>query len=440
LRVLQWTGRTINDHLSDTPPGQAATDAADRLSGSASSLASTTWVCELTGVGRGGVATVAIRGPAADKCVAACFRPARPAATLTPGQVVYGTWSSANLSATSLAGTPLAAGTSSLPTPAGEAVVVTAVAEQWLEIHCHGGRAAVEAIIGDLIRQGASRCEWSQWLAVDKISPWIIEAHQVLAATTTRRTAAIAYDQTQGALLAAVTDWLRSLTDEQATDEQAADEQQRFAAVRRQIEHVLSFAALGEHLSRPWQIVLAGAPNVGKSSLLNAMLGYRRAITFDAPGTTRDVVSAETVLEGWPVMLSDTAGLRASAEGVERQGVARAQACIDQADLVLLVTDAAQPDPVTPQLETRTPWLWVQNKVDKASGSLAGGIPTVATTGQGVAELFQEIVRCLVPGPPPPGQPMPVTPNQTQALRLAMTACDRTELQAALQKIFDPAR
>ena len=97
---------------------------------------------------------------------------------------------------------------------------------------------------------------------------------------------------------------------------------------------------IGRHLTRPWQVVLTGPPNTGKSSLLNAILGYSRAIVDPTAGTTRDVVTAVTALDGWPVEISDTAGIRATNAAVEQAGIRLAEQRIADADLVVLVLDA----------------------------------------------------------------------------------------------------
>ena len=89
-----------------------------------------------------------------------------------------------------------------------------------------------------------------------------------------------------------------------------------------------------------WRVVIAGPPNVGKSSLINAMAGYERAIVSPLPGTTRDVVTLTTAIDGWPVQLADTAGLRASDDELESAGVKLAGAALAAADLVILVCDA----------------------------------------------------------------------------------------------------
>ena len=104
---------------------------------------------------------------------------------------------------------------------------------------------------------------------------------------------------------------------------------------------MLQFRDLGLHLTTPWRVVLAGAPNVGKSSLMNAIAGYQRAIVSPTPGTTRDVVTVTTAIDGWPVQLADTAGLRETQDELESAGVALADAAIGEADLVIVVSDAS---------------------------------------------------------------------------------------------------
>ena len=115
------------------------------------------------------------------------------------------------------------------------------------------------------------------------------------------------------------------------------------SAAAAQIRDWLTWAEFGLHLTQPWRVVLAGRPNVGKSSLINAILGYTRSVVFDQPGTTRDVVSAPTAIDGWPIELSDTAGLRESADPIESAGVERARATLGAADLAIVLVDISQP-------------------------------------------------------------------------------------------------
>src|SRR4029079_15424602 len=154
-------------------------------------------------------------------------------------------------------------------------------------------------------------------------------------------------------------------------------------------------------------------PNVGKSTLVNALVGYERAIVFDQPGTTRDLVSAVTALDGWPIELTDTAGLRKSDQALEQEGIVRAKAEMQVADLVLLVFDATQAwsrnDETLVQEWSNA--LVVYNKCDllaaRADGTDARdggptGLLTSAKTGVNIAELIGRIVMRLVPAAPPP--------------------------------------
>ena len=112
------------------------------------------------------------------------------------------------------------------------------------------------------------------------------------------------------------------------------------AGLAAALDAVLAEARRGVRLARGLEVVLVGAPNVGKSSLLNALAGTERAIVTAVPGTTRDVLCAELALDGVRLQVADTAGLRATRDPVEREGVRRALAALAQADLALLVTRA----------------------------------------------------------------------------------------------------
>ena len=113
--------------------------------------------------------------------------------------------------------------------------------------------------------------------------------------------------------------------------------------VRLGIERLLERERIGSRLISGWKVALAGRPNVGKSRLLNALAGYTRAIVDPMPGTTRDLVTVRTSMDGWPVELADTAGLRASADTIEAEGIRRARAYQAEADLRVLVLDRSEP-------------------------------------------------------------------------------------------------
>ena len=155
-------------------------------------------------------------------------------------------------------------------------------------------------------------------------------------------------------------------------------------------------------------VVLAGRPNVGKSSLLNALSGQDRALVHETPGTTRDIVDIELSLGGIPVRLVDTAGLRRTTDPVESAGVDRARRAAESAQLSLLVLDGSQPP--TPEdreavaLIAASPALIVRNKSDAgddpAGAEFAGGlgapvVRTSARTGAGVPELRARLAELL---------------------------------------------
>ncbi|NLM37750.1 MAG: tRNA uridine-5-carboxymethylaminomethyl(34) synthesis GTPase MnmE [Firmicutes bacterium] len=177
-------------------------------------------------------------------------------------------------------------------------------------------------------------------------------------------------------------------------------------AIRRQLEQLLASADRGIILRDAATVVIAGRPNVGKSSLLNQLLGEDRAIVTPIPGTTRDFVSEIIDLEGVPVRLIDTAGVRRSNDPVERAGVEKARQLMDEADLILAIFDAATP--LTPEdheliafLSTK-PALIILNKTDlpvqvsveslQAAFSRAKYLLISALTGAGIKEL-KTVVR-----------------------------------------------
>jgi tRNA modification GTPase len=152
-------------------------------------------------------------------------------------------------------------------------------------------------------------------------------------------------------------------------------------------------------------IALLGAPNVGKSSLLNALAGEDRAIVTDIPGTTRDLVRADLDVGGVPVTVVDTAGLRATDDPVEREGVRRAEDQARTADLILVVSDISEPNECSidlPALADEVPVIQVHNKIDRISGSAPGvrgdeqGVVRVsALTGEGIPELSARILAAV---------------------------------------------
>jgi tRNA modification GTPase len=348
-----------------------------------------TSVSVLTPPGSAAVATLAVVGPRALDVVRELFRPAaRPLPDPPPlDHFWYGHFGE----------------------PPGDAVIVAVRRlgpEPWVEVHCHGGTEVVRWLTRSLATLGVTVWSWTGFDVRGGASPLRAAAAVELARTPTRRTAAILLDQWQGALessLAAI---------EQAL---AAGDAQRAGSI---VSDLLRLAPLGRHLTRPWRVAVVGAPNVGKSSLVNALAGYQRSVVTAIPGTTRDIVSTALAIDGWPVELLDTAGLHPTANALEREGIARARATVSSADLCLWVVDVTTP-PVSPDVDLPNV-QHVLNKTDQLpawdTAAVADAIPVSVHTGAGLDNLCERISRRLVPDPPPPGAGVPFTPRMIERL------------------------
>ncbi|MBN2023743.1 MAG: 50S ribosome-binding GTPase [Pirellulales bacterium] len=366
-------------------------------------------VVPLTPAGRGAIAALLVAGPRAVELVEAVFvaNSGRRLAEAPSDRIVVGRFVQE--------GVP------------GEPLVARRIADDRVELDGHGGAAAVARLERALVRRGAKSSSWADWIALDEPDPLRADAAVALAKAPTARSAGILLDQYNGALRRAW-DALRAALE----GGQIATAQSRLALLRGR-------AVLGRHLVEPWRVVLAGAANVGKSSLMNALMGYRRAIVHPTPGTTRDVVRATAAIDGWPVELSDTAGLRPGGDPVERAGVHLAQDRIEAADLVVWVLDAARPGLsracVVGREANRSLIAW--NKTDLAPMPADGppGLATVAVTGEGVESLLAAISRRLVPEPPPPGEAVPFTAEQATSLDRAATHLAANRADKALREL-----
>jgi tRNA modification GTPase len=328
--------------------------------------------------GAAAVATIAVIGPRAWSAARESFRPAGTRtlpAEAAPDQFWYGHFGD----------------------PPGDAVVLSVQSVQprlEVEIHCHGGIEVIRLITNKLQRLGLTPVSWQQCLLGSEWGNLEGRALAELAKAPTVRTASILLDQVHGA-------FRRALESVARTNE---------AAVLAQLA---VHASLGRHLTRPWRVAVAGAPNVGKSSLINAIAGYQRAVVTSVAGTTRDAVTVATAIDGWPVELIDTAGQRRTTDDLEGQGIARGQSAIATADLCLWVVshDAA---PCWPEA-TIGKCLIVVNKADwPRQWDMVGNPEWVivsALTGTGVMELCDRVSKELVPDPPTPGAAVPFTPE-----------------------------
>ena len=167
--------------------------------------------------------------------------------------------------------------------------------------------------------------------------------------------------------------------------------------IEADLEHLLATAPVGERLRQGALVVLAGRPNVGKSSLFNALLGTERALVTPLPGTTRDTIEAQVEFEGWPVRLADTAGLWDAPDALDRMGVDVSRRYLGAADLVLLCVEAeGEVEPGDGELLKSLPSLLVRTKADRRlSGSAESDLRVSAMTGAGLDRLRVEVARRL---------------------------------------------
>ena len=230
--------------------------------------------------------------------------------------------------------------------------------EDVVELHLHGGRAVGQAIVSALLAQGMRPAEPGEFsrraFEAGKFDLTQAEAIADLVAADTAAQRRQALVQMEGALGRLYEEWREALLRAQADIEAAIDfaeedlpagliarAQQTLAALAQRIMAHLGDAGVGERLREGLRVVLLGAPNAGKSSLLNHLAGRDAAIVSATAGTTRDVIEIGLDLGGYPLTLIDTAGLRDDGDAIEQEGVRRARKQAGTADIILLLLDGA---------------------------------------------------------------------------------------------------
>ena len=275
----------------------------------------------------------------------------------------------------------------------------SATGEDVVEFQCHGGRAVIDSVLGALGSLDNFRlAEPGEFTrrAFENGRIDLTEAEGLAdlleAETESQRKAALAL--AEGGLRKQIGVWQEQLLALSAAAERAIDYDEDDAALDPGlVSGCATLAAeLGEWLSRPRieplkdgiRVVVAGPPNVGKSSLVNAIAGQERAIVTDMPGTTRDHIEVPLALGGMPILLTDTAGLRPTDDEVEAIGVARAGALVAAADLVLWLGEPGVA-PLHAQL------IKVHAKSDIQGPPPSGSIAVSSVTGEGIPDLLEEI-------------------------------------------------
>lgn len=297
--------------------------------------------------------------------------------------------------------------------------------EHVLELHGHGGPLVMEALVARAVELGARRAvagEFTQRAFLnDKLDLAQAEAIADLIDAGSREAARAAMRSLQGEFSAMVRGLTEALIELRTYVEAAIDfpeeeidflaDQElklRFDSIRAHFAGVMQSAGQGRLLREGMTVVIAGRPNAGKSSLLNRLAGYDAAIVTAIPGTTRDVVRVPIHIDGMPLHVLDTAGLREAGDLVEEEGIRRAQAEMQRADRVLFVIDTVE-DPTArafveekARLPHDVPVTLIFNKCDLAAGlplaDTVSGPPRLmlsALTGEGLERLRAHLKECM---------------------------------------------
>ncbi|KAB0679420.1 tRNA uridine-5-carboxymethylaminomethyl(34) synthesis GTPase MnmE [Aureimonas leprariae] len=333
----------------------------------------------------------------------------------------------------------------------------TATGEDIAEFHLHGGRAVVAGVLEALTAiSGIRLAEAGEFTrrAFENGTIDLTEAEGLadLLAAETAAQRAHALANAGGDLRALYEGWAARLVRARALLEASfdfADEGDVAADVAAPVRRIaaglaeemrehLAGARRGEILREGFRVAIVGAPNAGKSTLLNALAQREAAIVTDVPGTTRDVIEVMLDLGGFAVRLSDTAGLRETADPVERIGVERAKGAMAAADLVL---ELESPDALLPA-ELRdaardVPRLRIRTKADVESGqeTTPANISVSARTGEGMAALADRIATEAARAVPDPAALVPARARHREAVAAALRQLDEFAASAAPAEI-----
>jgi len=258
--------------------------------------------------------------------------------------------------------------------------------EDVVEIHCHGGIISVqkilERILGSPNIRRAEPGEFSQRAVLNgRLSLTQAESISELVSARSRKAAELAMNGIEGNIQTTIQSIRQRLLDQLTEIEARIDFEEdlpnleeknvknEIIAIRKDINKLIDNAKRGTWIRSGLKVALVGQPNVGKSSLMNRLSKKEKAIVTDLPGTTRDLLESEIVLEGIPVTLIDTAGIRETKNIIEQIGISKTQQALNQADLIILIFDYSkgwtkEDESILKQIPKTNPLLIVGNKSD----------------------------------------------------------------------------
>lgn len=342
--------------------------------------------------------------------------------------------------------------------------------EESVEIHCHGGTAAVRCCIDMLLALGARVALPGEFTKRAYLSGRLDLAQAEAVLGVVRASSDEALRAAGRSLQGELSRRLRALMDELTVlrahlevgldyPEEALDDEENAASeenilsgireVRARVSALQERCRIGAMLKNGVRVAILGRPNVGKSSLLNALLGEARSIVTDVAGTTRDTVDAVFVHRGMPMCLVDTAGIRDASDAVERIGVERARAARDEADICLLVADAsARPAPEDAEIarsvrdkisllilnKSDLPGAWSERDIDEISGlgRFARTCALSARNGDGVDDLKDALCAAVLRDTPV-SEGYAATERMLDALFRAAASLDEAAQSVALR-------
>ncbi len=327
--------------------------------------------------------------------------------------------------------------------------------ENVVEINCHGGIVSTNSVLNEIIKAGARIAEPGEFTKRAFLNGRIdlsqAEAVMDIITAKTELSMKSAMMQRNGALSREIGGLRRFLLNVLALIEYAVDfteddediiDDNLITQIKNgidntsvKIKHLLANADEGKILREGLKVVIVGKPNVGKSSLLNALLREKRAIVTDIPGTTRDVIEEYINIEGIPIKITDTAGIRDTEDIVEKMGVEKSKEKIDEADLIILMLDASrdidEEDQIIIDKIKDKKYIVLLNKVDldikiseKIISNLSNKINISVKTENGIDKLKSEIKNLFFNGEITSDSLIISNTRHKQALYRALENCD----------------